>query len=78
LRQRPIVVQQPEEMELTRRQIVLVVRSAKPPHRVLADECEQQALARGALLKKPPGDSAPPLRLWRGHFADTVSSRIVD
>ena len=48
---RAAIVQQPEQVELTRRQLVLGVSGPQSPHGVLAEEREQQALAGGALLE---------------------------
>ena len=58
LRQRSSVVQQPEQVKLARRQIVLGVRSAQSAHGVMTDKRQQQALARRAFLEESFGDDA--------------------
>jgi hypothetical protein len=55
LGQRAAIVQESEQVELPRRELVLGVRRAQPPHRVLAQQGEQQPLAGRALLNEAVG-----------------------
>jgi hypothetical protein len=48
---RATIVQESEQVELSRRQPVLGVRRPQSPHRLLAQEREQESLARGALFE---------------------------
>ena len=54
LAHRAVVVQQAEKLELFRLEAVGVVRSVRAAHRLLTEQCEQQASSLAALFERGP------------------------